>query len=99
MADETNALHNEEVQHLLERGEAAGFLESTDISEVLDTLEMEASDVELVHREFEERNIEIVELVKEPPREPTAPPRTYESSRRRPMPSSSSSGRSGAIRF
>ena len=78
MADETNALHNEEVQHLLERGEAAGFLESTDISEVLDTLEMEASDVELVHRELEERNIEVVEVVKEPPREPTAPPRASE---------------------
>ena len=78
MADETNALHNEEVQHLLERGEAAGFLESTDISEVLDTLELEASDVELVHRELEERNIELVEVVKEPPREPTAPPRASE---------------------
>src|SRR6185436_3777848 len=78
MADETNALHNEEVQHLLERGEAAGFLESTDISEVLDTLEMEASDVELVQRELEERNIEVVEVVKEPPREPTAPPRASE---------------------
>ena len=78
MADETNALHNEEVQHLLERGEAAGFLESTDISEVLDTLEMEASEVELVHRELEERNIEVVEVVKEPPREPTAPPRASE---------------------
>ena len=78
MADETNALHNEEVQHLLERGEAAGFLASTDISEVLDTLELEASDVELVHRELEERNIEVVEVVKEPPREPTAPPRASE---------------------
>ena len=78
MADETNALHHEEIQHLLERGEAAGFLESTDISEVLDTLELEASDVELVHRELEERNIELVEVVKEPPREPTAPPRASE---------------------
>src|SRR5829696_7320371 len=78
MADETNALHNEEVQHLLERGEAAGFLESTDISEVLDTLELDASDVELVHRELEEHNIELVEVVKEPPREPTAPPRASE---------------------
>ena len=37
MADETNALQHEDVQHLLERGEAAGFLESTDVSEVLDT--------------------------------------------------------------
>jgi RNA polymerase primary sigma factor len=78
MADETNALQNEEVQHLLERGEAAGFLESTDISEVLDTLELDAADVELVHRELEERSIEVVEVVKEPPREPTAPPRASE---------------------
>src|SRR4029453_3826681 len=78
MADETNALHHEEIQHLLERGEAAGFLESTDISEVLDTLELDPADVELVHRELEERNIEVVEVVKEPPREPTAPPRASE---------------------
>ena len=78
MADETNALQNEEVQHLLERGEAAGFLESTDISEVLDTLELDPADVELIHRELEERNIEVVEVVKEPPREPTAPPRASE---------------------
>src|SRR6188472_2086122 len=78
MADETNALHHEEIQHLLERGEAAGFLESTDISEVLDTLELDPADVELIHRELEERNIEVVEVVKEPPREPTAPPRNSE---------------------
>jgi RNA polymerase primary sigma factor len=78
MADETNALNHEEIQHLLERGEAAGFLESTDVSEVLDSLELEASDVELVNREIEERNIELIEVVKEPPREPTAPPRNSE---------------------
>ena len=48
MADDTNALQNEEIQHLLERAEAAGFLESTDLSDVLDTLELDAADVELV---------------------------------------------------
>ena len=78
MADEPNALHNEEIQHVLERGEAAGFLESTDLSEVLDALELDPSDIELIHREIEERNIELVEVVKEPPREPTAPPRASE---------------------
>src|SRR4029453_18750553 len=78
MADDTTPLQHEEIQHLLERGEAAGFLETTDVSEVLDTLELEVSDVELVHREIEERNIELIEVVKEPPREPTAPPRASE---------------------
>src|ERR1044072_14108 len=78
MPDETNALNHEEIQHLLERGEAAGFLESTDVAEVLDTLELDPADVELVHRELEERNIEVIEVVKEPPREPTAPPRASE---------------------
>ena len=78
MADETNALNHEEIQHLLERGEAAGFLESTDVSEVFDTLELEQADIDLVHREIEERNIELIEVVKEPPREPTAPPRASE---------------------
>src|SRR4026208_1203991 len=78
MADETNALHHEEIQHLLERGEAAGFLESTDISEVLDTLERRPAAVALARREREGRNIELVEVVKEPPREPTAPPRASE---------------------
>src|SRR3954470_11441233 len=78
MADETNALQNEDIQHLLERGEAAGFLESTDLSEVLDALELEQADIDLVNREIEERNIELVEVVKEPAREPTAPPRASE---------------------
>ena len=33
MADEPNVLQHEEIQHLLERGEAAGFLESTEITD------------------------------------------------------------------
>ncbi|HEY7004083.1 MAG TPA: sigma-70 family RNA polymerase sigma factor [Gaiellaceae bacterium] len=78
MPEDTNPLTHEEIQHLLERGEAAGFLETTEVSEVLDTLELEQADVESVHREIEERNIELIEVVKEPPREPTAPPRATE---------------------
>ena len=65
MADETNALHNEEVQHLLERGEAAGFLESTDISEVLDTLELPAGRLfaEEARRNIVTRGIDLNALV------------------------------------
>src|SRR6266508_7003611 len=78
MADETTALTNEEIQHLFERGEAAGFLDATELTEALDALEVEPADVEAFYRELEERNIEVVEAPKEPPREPTAPPRATE---------------------
>src|SRR6266545_1929021 len=72
MADETTALTNEEIQHLFERGEAAGFLDATELTEALDALEVEPADVEAFYRELEERNIEVVEAPKEPAREPTA---------------------------
>jgi len=78
MADEPTALHNEEIQHLFERGEAAGFLDATELTEALDALEVEPADVEAFYRELEERNIEVVEAPKEPAREPTAPPRATE---------------------
>src|SRR5919109_1079493 len=79
MADEqTTALQNEEIQHLFERGEAAGFLDATELTETLDTLEVEPADVETLYRELEERGIEVVETPKEPAREPTAPPRNSE---------------------
>src|SRR5215203_1565763 len=79
MADEqTTALQNEEIQHLFERGEAAGFLDATELTEALDALEVDPADVEAFYRELEERNIEVVEAPKEPAREPTAPPRATE---------------------
>jgi RNA polymerase primary sigma factor len=78
MADEQTALQNEEIQHLFERGEAAGFLDATELTETLDTLEIEAQDVEALYKELEERGIEVVETPKEPAREPTAPPRNTE---------------------
>src|SRR4026209_1991940 len=66
MADETNALHHEEIQHLLERGEAAGFLESTDISEGL------------ARRAPRGASTAPGEGARAPPREPPAPPRASE---------------------
>jgi RNA polymerase primary sigma factor len=79
MAEETaSALQSEEVQHLLERAEAAGFIEATDLAETVDVLELDPGDLESLQREFEERGIEVIEAPKEPAREPTAPPRSSE---------------------
>jgi RNA polymerase primary sigma factor len=79
MADETvTVLQIEEVQALFERAEAAGFVDGTELLELADTLELEATDMESLYREFEERGIEVVEPAKEPAREPTAPPRNAE---------------------
>ena len=78
MADETTVLQNEEIQHLLERGEAAGFVDATELTEAIDALEAEPADAEALYRELEERGIEVVETPKEPVREPTTPPRSSE---------------------
>jgi RNA polymerase primary sigma factor len=69
-------LQTEEIQLLLEKAEAAGFVESSELSETVDLLELEPGDLELLHRELEDRGIEVREPVaKEPPKEPTRPPR------------------------
>jgi len=75
MSSETPTTQIHEVQLLLERAEAAGKVDGVELAETIDVLELEPPEVEALHREFEERNIEIVEPVKEPAREPTAPPR------------------------
>src|SRR5215210_7151787 len=78
MADETTALQTEEIQHLLERAEAAGVLDATELTEALDALEVDQTEIDAVYKELEERNIEVVEPPKEPAREPTTPPRNSE---------------------
>jgi RNA polymerase primary sigma factor len=78
MAEETTVLQNEEIQHLLERGEAAGFVDATELQEAIDALEADSSDADALYRELEERGIEVVEPPKEPTREPTTPPRATE---------------------
>src|SRR3712207_1608253 len=69
-------LHAQEIQLLLEKAETAGCLDAVELTEAADALELEAPDVESLHRELEERGIEIVEpQAKEPPKEPTRPTR------------------------
>jgi RNA polymerase primary sigma factor len=79
MADDTTSLlQSDEIVRLLERGEAAGIIDGTELGELLDTLELEPPDIEALHRELEERGIEIIETPREPVREPTAPVRATE---------------------
>jgi RNA polymerase primary sigma factor len=80
MSSETPTTQIHEVQLLLERAEAAGKVDGVELAETVDALELDPPEVEALHREFEERNIEIVEPVKEPVREPTAPPRNLNDS-------------------
>jgi RNA polymerase primary sigma factor len=78
MAEQAKVLRLHEVQLLLERAEAAGFVDGTELQETMDLLELDAGDVEALQRELEERTIEVIEAPKEPAREPTAPPRGTE---------------------
>ena len=74
--DAATFLQTEEIQLLLEKAEAAGFVESSELSEAVELLELEPGDLEVLHRELEDRGIEVREPVaKEPPKEPTRPPR------------------------
>jgi RNA polymerase primary sigma factor len=64
---------HEDLQQLLERAEAAGFLEATDLHETVEVLDLDLPEIEQLQRELEERGVEIVERQKEPVREPAAP--------------------------
>ncbi|HLB04748.1 MAG TPA: sigma-70 family RNA polymerase sigma factor [Gaiellaceae bacterium] len=76
--DTTFLLQSDEIVRLLERGEAAGIIDGTELGELLDALEVEPPDIEALHRELEERGIEVIETPREPAREPTAPVRATE---------------------
>ncbi len=79
MGHETvTALEVDEIQLLLERAETAGFLDSAELAETADALELEPADIDALQRELEERGVEIVERPKEPAREPTTPPRNLD---------------------
>src|SRR5215218_8254633 len=79
MVNETPAIHAAEIQALFEKAETVGFIDGAELTETVDMLELEASEVDALHRECEERGIEVVEPpAKEPPKEPTAPPRNLD---------------------
>ena len=75
MAEEGASVHQiEEIQQLFDRAEAAGFIEAADLTETIEALELEPADVELLHKELEERGIEVQEPKEQPPaKEPTSP--------------------------
>jgi RNA polymerase primary sigma factor len=72
--DAGTLLQSDEIQLLLEKAEAAGYVDASELTEVADLLELEQAHVDALHRELEERAVEIKEPVaKEPPKEPTRP--------------------------
>jgi RNA polymerase primary sigma factor len=78
MAEQNPVLQHEEIAQLLEKAEAAGFVEASDVADAIEAAELEPPELEALHRELEERNIEVVEPKEQPPKEPTAPPRNAE---------------------
>ena len=71
-ADEaaSNVSQHEELQPLLERADASGVIEATELREALEVLDLDPSDVETLQKELEERGIEVVDRQKQ---EPAAP--------------------------
>ncbi len=71
-ADEAanNVSQHEDLQPLLERADASGVIEATELREALEVLDLDPSDVETLQKELEERGIEVVDRQKQ---EPAAP--------------------------
>jgi RNA polymerase primary sigma factor len=78
MPDQHPVLQHEEIAQLLEKAEAAGFVEASDVSDAIDQAELEPPELEALHQLLEERNIEVIEPKEQPAKEPTAPPRNTE---------------------
>src|SRR5919108_4668421 len=64
---------HEDLQLLLERAEAAGFLEATELQEAVELLDLDPLELEQIQKELEERGVELVARQKGPGREPAAP--------------------------
>jgi RNA polymerase primary sigma factor len=78
MPDQHPVLQHEEIAQLLEKAEAAGFVEASDVADAIDQAELEPPELEALHQILEERNIEVIEPKEAPAKEPTAPPRNTE---------------------
>ncbi|HSK14898.1 MAG TPA: sigma-70 family RNA polymerase sigma factor [Gaiellaceae bacterium] len=67
MPDEGSIVsQHEELVPLLERAEASGVVDAPELQEALELLDLDPGDVELLHKELEERGIEVVDRPKEP---------------------------------
>ena len=93
--DRSVAGQHEELQPLLERADASGVVEAVELREALELLDLEPGDVEALHKELEERGIEVVDRQKEPAARASRAPRCW---RRPPTRCSSSCARSGVTR-
>ncbi|MGB2954078.1 MAG: sigma-70 family RNA polymerase sigma factor [Gaiellaceae bacterium] len=63
-----------ELQQVVEAAEQSGSVRQADLSEFLETHELDPLEVDAVYRELEQRGIEVVEPEREPEREPPPPP-------------------------
>ena len=67
MADESPIVsQHEELQVLLERADGSGVVDGADLQEALELLDLDPADVEVLHKELEDRGIEVVDRRKEP---------------------------------
>jgi RNA polymerase primary sigma factor len=69
--DIEHLLGNDELQQQLDAAEQAGSLKTVELSEILETHELDALEQDALYRELDRRGIELVE---EPPQEEAAPP-------------------------
>jgi RNA polymerase primary sigma factor len=65
--------HQDDLQQLLERAEGAGFIEALELQEAIELFDVDPAEVIVLHRELEERGVEVVDRQKEPVREPATP--------------------------
>jgi RNA polymerase primary sigma factor len=70
--DIEHLLTNDELQQLLEAAEQAGSLKAVELTDVVDTLELDALEQDALYRELDRRGIELVEEA--PPEEPPPAP-------------------------
>jgi RNA polymerase primary sigma factor len=71
--DAATVTHHDDLQQLLERAEGAGFIEALELQEAIELFDVDPAEVALLHRELEERGVEVVDRQKEPVREPATP--------------------------
>ena len=76
--DIEHLLPNDELQQLLESAEQAGSLKAGEIADVVETLELDALELDALYRELDRRGIEVVEEAQpEEPAPASAPPRCH----------------------
>jgi RNA polymerase primary sigma factor len=72
VAEIDKLLEIDDLRALLESAEAAGVLRATDLAEIVDAHQLDAFELEALHRELDQRGIELEEKPPEP--EPAPPP-------------------------